>query len=153
MHLMFLQNTMLLTLWSSPKLLKSCSGCRFLVLQECGDFFIYFILNFLANIHPLSYMVALSTVLWPYLQNFPKHSSPELVVWDLLSEVPSLAPISSNFSSVSIFRFLSGFLSSSDPVVFSLLTKLCVLCLLGNRSPGNWYRNIMRHFLENSYLK
>ena len=56
---------------------------------------------------------------------------------DLLGEVSSLAPISSIFSSVRRFRFLSSFLSSSDPVVFSLLTKLCVLRLLGNRSPGN----------------
>ena len=66
--LIFLQNTLLLTLRSSPKLLKSCGVCRFLVLPECGDFFyMLHILNCLANIHPLSYMVALSTVLWLYL--------------------------------------------------------------------------------------
>jgi hypothetical protein len=42
---------------------------------------------------------------------------------DFLSEVSSLAPMSSNASSVRIVHFLSGFLSSNDPVVFSLLTR------------------------------
>jgi len=81
-----------------------------------------------------------------------------LVSWasrlrDFLGEVSSLAPILSNLSSVSTVRFLSGFLSSSDPVLFSLLTKLCILCLLGTGSPGNWHRNFLRHFPADSYLK
>jgi hypothetical protein len=42
---------------------------------------------------------------------------------DFLGEVSSLAPMSSNVSSVSTVRFLSNFLSSNDPVVFSLLTR------------------------------
>jgi len=41
MHLIFLQNMLRVTFWSSPKLLKSCGGFRFLILPECGDFFIY----------------------------------------------------------------------------------------------------------------
>jgi hypothetical protein len=42
---------------------------------------------------------------------------------DFLGEVSSLAPMSSNVSSVSTVHFLSDFLSSNDPVVFSLLTR------------------------------
>jgi hypothetical protein len=56
---------------------------------------------------------------------------------DFLGEVSSLAPISSNVSSVTTVHFLSGFLSSNGPVVFSLLTRFCILCLLGTGSLGN----------------
>lgn len=137
------------------EILKSCGGCRFLVLPECGDFFkytSYFKLphkytSFVLYGRTFNSFVALLADLSETLVSWDSR------MWDLLGEVSSLAPISSNFSSVSRFHFLSGFLSSSDPVVFSLLTKLCVLCLLGNRSPGNGHRNILRHFIENSYLK
>jgi hypothetical protein len=52
-----------------------------------------------------------------------------LVRWDsrlraFLGAVSSLAPISPTFSSATIVRFLSGFLSNS------LLTKLCIRCYL-----------------------
>jgi len=40
----------------------------------------------------------------------------------------SLAQTAFTFSSVSPVRVLSRRLSSSNPVVFSLLTKLCILC-------------------------
>lgn len=84
--------------------------------------------------------------------------SETLISWairlrDFFGEASSLAPILSNLSSVSTVRFLCGFLSSSDPVLFSLLTKLCILCLLGTGSPGNWHRNFLRHFPADSYLK
>lgn len=64
------------------------------------------------------------------------HVFETLVFWasrlrDFPGEVSSLKRIAPNFSSVSAVRFLSDFLSSSDPLVFSLLTKLCILCLLG----------------------
>jgi len=155
MHLIFPQNTVLLTLWSSPKLLKSCGGYRFLVIPECRDIFLY--TSYFKLPCKYAFFVLYGCTFNSFVALLAELSE-SLVSWasrmrDLLGELSSLAPISSNFSSVSRFRFLSGFLSRSDPVVFSLLTKLCVLCLLGNRSPGNWQRNILRHFLENSYLK
>jgi hypothetical protein len=42
---------------------------------------------------------------------------------DYLGEVSSLAPMSSDVSSVSTVNFLPGFLSSNDPIIFSLLTR------------------------------
>jgi hypothetical protein len=56
----------------------------------------------------LPYMVAVVTILWPFMSMVRKHSYPELVV-DFLGDVSSVAPVSSNFSSVSIVHFLSGF--------------------------------------------
>jgi hypothetical protein len=46
---------------------------------------------------------------------------------DSLEEVSNLERIASNFASVSTFRVLSGFLYSSDPVVFSSVTKFVSL--------------------------
>ena len=81
-----------------------------------------------------------------------------LVSWasrlrDFHREVSSLATISSNFSSVSTVRFLSGILSSSDSVVFTALTKLRMLCFLGSRCLGNWHRNFLRHSPADAHLK
>jgi hypothetical protein len=89
---------------------------------------------------PLSYTVAVVTVLWRFVLMFPKHSSPDLVVlrdfswWSF-----KLSPVTSDFNSVRTLTFLSGFLSSSDSLVFSLLTKCYILCLLEAGSPGNWH--------------
>jgi len=77
---------------------------------------------------PLSFTVAVVTTLWPFVQTFTE----TIVTWasslrDLIGEVSSLEWIASNFSSVSTGRFLSGLLYSSDPVVFSLLTRFVYL--------------------------
>ena len=74
----------------------------------------------------LPYMVAVVTVLWRFVSMVHRHSYPELVVTrDFLGDVSSVAPVSSNLSSVSIVHFLSGFLSSSGSVL-GVLTSLCI---------------------------
>jgi hypothetical protein len=80
---------------------------------------------------PLSYTVAVLTTLWPFVQTFTKQSTPEpdSRLRDFLSEVSSLAPsVSSNFSSVNTFRFLSGFLSNQRSCWFQLIDQ--VVCTL-----------------------
>jgi hypothetical protein len=72
---------------------------------------------------------------------------------DFLGRVSSPVPVSSNVSSVNTVHFLSDFLSSNDPVIFSLLTRSCIFCLLGTGSPGNLQWNFLHHILTDSYLK
>lgn len=68
---------------------------------------------------PLSYTVAVLTTLWSFVQMFSKSSSSEPLVCDMFS-----ANIIQYLFCQHV-NLLSGFLYSSDPVVFSLfLTKL-----------------------------
>jgi len=69
-----------------------------------------------------------------------------LIYWgsylrDILGKISSLAPASCNFASISRVCFLPSLLSGRDPVVFSLLTKYCTLCLLGSDFFENWHQN------------
>jgi hypothetical protein len=64
----------------------------------------------------------------------------------------SLAPISSNFSSVSTWRLCFVFLSIKNPVVLSLFAKLWIVCLLGTLSPQNLCRNFRQHLPADPYF-
>jgi hypothetical protein len=121
------------------------------LFQSVGICFIHFILqskNYTCLINLL-----FLTILWPFIQTFSKHVSWVSHLKDLLGEISSLTPISPNFLSVSTVYFLSGFLSSNYPVVFSILTKWCILCLLGTCSPENWHQNFLRYFPVDSHFK
>jgi hypothetical protein len=102
---------------------------------------------------PLSSVVVVVTFLRPLMLAFQKTCFCASHLRDFLGDVSSLARVSSNLSSISTVHFMSGLLASSSPVVFSLLTMLCVLCLVGSGCPGNGHRNFLRHFPADSYLK
>jgi hypothetical protein len=71
---------------------------------------------------------------------------------DFLGVCSSLAPISSNFSSVSTRRLCFCFLSIKSPVDLSLFTKLWIVCLLRTLSPRNLRRNFRRRFLADPHF-
>jgi hypothetical protein len=64
----------------------------------------------------------------------------------------SLAPMSSNFSSVSTQCLCFCFLSIKSSIVRSLFTKLWIVCLLGTLSPRNLSRNFCWHFPGDLYF-
>jgi hypothetical protein len=69
-----------------------------------------------------------------------------------LAVCSSLAPMSSNFSSVSTRSLCFSFLPIRSPVVLSLFTKLWIVCLIGTLSSQNLRRNFRRHFLVDPYF-
>jgi hypothetical protein len=74
------------------------------------------------------------------------------VIWarhfsDFLGVYSSLAPLSSNFFSVSTRCLYFCFLSIKSPVVLSLFTKSWIVCLLGTLSSWNLRRNFRQNFL------
>jgi hypothetical protein len=66
---------------------------------------------------------------------------------DFLGECSSLAPMSSNFSSVSTQHSCI-----KTPADISLFTKLRIVCLLGLLSSRNLHQNFSQHFLEDLYF-
>jgi len=85
---------------------NSCGRC-FLDFPEWGIHFIH--LSFKAWTTLVLHSCSFNS-LWPFVQNFLKHSSPKLVVTEyLLGEVSDLGWIFSSFSSIITVSFLSGF--------------------------------------------
>jgi hypothetical protein len=64
----------------------------------------------------------------------------------------SLAPISSNFSSVSIRCLCFVFLSLKGHVLLSLFTKLWIICMLRTISSQNLRQNFHQHFPADPYF-
>ena len=77
----------------------------------------------------MPYTVAVVRILWPFVQTFSKRSSPQLVRQKgiLWVKFQVLARIASDFCCISRVHFHSGFLVSSDPIVFKLLTRLYIV--------------------------
>jgi hypothetical protein len=71
---------------------------------------------------------------------------------DFLGACSSLAPTSSNFSSVSSRRLCFCFLFIKSHVVLCLFTKLWIVCLLGTLSSRNLRRNFRLHFPANPHF-
>jgi hypothetical protein len=70
---------------------------------------------------------------------------------DFLGVCSSLAPMSSNFSSVSTQRLYFVFLSIKSPAILSLFTKLWNVCLLRTLSSWNLHKNFHWHFPADPY--
>jgi hypothetical protein len=71
---------------------------------------------------------------------------------DFLRVCSSLAPMLSNFSSVSTRHLCFCFLCIKSPFVLSLFTELWTVCLLRILSTRNLRRNFHRHFLADPYF-
>jgi hypothetical protein len=71
---------------------------------------------------------------------------------DFLGVCSSLAPTSSNFSSVSTRSLCFCFLSVKSPDILNLCKKTVTYCLPGTLSSRNLCRNFGRHFLADSYF-
>jgi hypothetical protein len=70
---------------------------------------------------------------------------------NFLGVCSSLAPVSSNFSSVSTLHLCFRVLSKKSVIVLSLFTKLWIVYLLGTLSSRSLYQNFCQHFLEYPY--
>jgi hypothetical protein len=125
MQAAYVRNKLLLTLWnSSLEIVENLRRMRLVALPDYRDlFYTLYFLKLPTNNRHLSYTVAALTVLRPSCRRF-RNTFWASHLKDFLFEVSSPVWNSPDFTSLSTYRFLPGFLSRSDPVVLGLLKNV-----------------------------